>query len=127
MKPLKLIYLFLLIPFFSFGQVTNVDLKTNLDPVNGIIEVYIVINEGSATSIAERVQFNSQISFRTPADVSIEVDESFMPLVDNFNYNGIGPIRWKVTQILEGPSDFPDHNFYSISPQCHCITKMCML
>jgi hypothetical protein len=95
-------------------QAVNYELKYN--STTGLHDCYIIIKKGSAVTMRERVQFNSQISVLVPTGSELEVAQTYMPLEDNQQYGGVNPIKWKVEKPLITPAASPRLDFYSITP-----------
>jgi uncharacterized repeat protein (TIGR01451 family) len=74
------------------------------------------INSGSATTTIQRIQFNSQYSIVTPSNTSLNIVESYMPLLNNSTYTGTTPIEWQKGVVTLSPSITPESNYYSINP-----------
>jgi len=99
-----------------FAQVQGVDylMKYNCDA--NVYDVSIVILSGSASSITERAQFNSQITIAVPTGEQFQFVEQFMPLRDNQDYMSVEPMEWKLGNAAIAPADQPAMDFYPISP-----------
>jgi hypothetical protein len=96
--------------------VTGVKYQMRYDTTTCLFDCYIVITEGSATSAAQRAQFNAQYSIVVPAGSMIEVDTSYMPLIANQTYTGTIPMTWALTNHLYAPCAQPQNDFHSIIP-----------
>lgn len=109
--------LFLVLFIFSArAQVTGVLYHVEYNDETNLHDCSIVINSGSATSVAQRIQFNSQYSLIVPAGSDLEIVETYNPLLDNIDYNGTDPIDWAISMTSMSPSNFPNNDFYSIVP-----------
>ena len=118
MKTLKLLIFGTLLLFVGSlsAQVTGVNYQLKYDTVDCRYDAFLIINAGSASSISERVQFNSQFSVIVPTGTTVAVDESFMPLLNNSNYTGTEPIDWQLgTSVINDPA-LPGYDFHSITP-----------
>ncbi|MBK9152561.1 MAG: hypothetical protein IPM26_16965 [Saprospiraceae bacterium] len=71
---------------------------------------------GSATTVAQRTQFNAQITLIVPASDSLIIVERFNPLQNNGSYMGTIPLDWVVSSTVFAPEAQPQSNFYSIIP-----------
>lgn len=99
------------------SQVESVDYLMKYNCETNQYDVSIVILEGSATSIPERVQLNSQISIVVPAGEAIVVTNKYMPLQSNQNYTGSAPLDWSMSNPIFAPGAQPENDFYSIFPK----------
>ena len=111
-----LFVIFLLTSFYVCGQVTSVDYLMKYNCETNQYDVHIVIVDGSATTIPQRAQFNSQISFVVPTGTPFNLSESYMPLRNNQLYNSNEPLEWSVSPPLVSPSVQPESDFYGITP-----------
>lgn len=119
MKNLIANIVFLFFSTISIAQVTSISYSIDFDYAEGDTSFYdcnIHIDEGNATTISQRIQFNSQFSFVTPSDVSLEVIDSYMPLKNNQSYTGTEPIEWNIGTQVHNPIVFPNKNIYAINP-----------
>ncbi|MBK8701459.1 MAG: hypothetical protein IPN29_18705 [Saprospiraceae bacterium] len=99
------------------GQgVTGVKYQMRFDTSTCLFDCYVIITQGSATTIAQRVQSNAQYSILVPTGSLIEVDSSYMPLQNNQTYTGTMAMTWSLTNQLIAPCAQPQHDFYSIIP-----------
>ncbi len=96
--------------------VTGVKFQMRFDTTTCLFDCYLIVTEGSATTAAQRAQFNAQYSIVTPAGSFIEVDTSYMPLVGNQTYGGITPMQWTLTNHIYAPCVQPQNDFHSIIP-----------
>nr|MBP6694692.1 hypothetical protein [Saprospiraceae bacterium] len=98
------------------AQVTSVNyqLKYNTDSCR--YDAFIIINAGTATSVARRTQTNAQYSIVVPTGTGISVARSYMPLKDNQTYTGTEPAPWTITTSVIAPAAAPDYDFHSITP-----------
>lgn len=115
-----LIGLFAFTTFFSFemdAQVTEVDFQMKYNTDDCLWDVYIIIQEGSATTIPQRAQFNAQISVVVPTGTSITgVPINYMPLQNNQSYTGTDPLKWTLGTPVIDPAASPGNDFYNITP-----------
>jgi fimbrial isopeptide formation D2 family protein len=92
-----------------FGQVTGVKYKMNYNVFTNTHDVYLVITEGSATTMIQRTQFNGQITVVTPLGVKSTIKESFNPItVSGF------PLIWSSGSRLSNQLSKAEYN--SITP-----------
>ena len=112
-------YLLIIVLAISFsvnGQVTSVDFLMKYNCETGLYDVNLVVLDGSATTIPQRAQFNSQISFVIPTGETISIVEKNMPLQNNQQYDGTVPLNWKLSAGLISPEAQPENDFYSVTP-----------
>ncbi len=98
------------------AQVTSVSYMIDFDYQNGDTLYYdcnLRINSGSATSIQDRIQFNSVFTIITPSEANLEVTESYMPLV----FQGTESTEWQISLSIQSPASAPENNLYSILPE----------
>ena len=79
-------------------------------------DMSIIINSGQASTIAQRAQFNCQISIVIPTGESFQIMEEYMPLINNQNYTSTTPTNWGVISAIASPSSQPENDFYAIAP-----------
>jgi len=115
MKNLFLL-LFFIVSVNLLGQVTSVDYLMKYNCETNQYDVNIVILEGSATTIPQRAQFNSQITIVVPSGETLELTETYMPIQNNQAYTGTVPLKWTLGTPLISPSAQPESDFYSITP-----------
>lgn len=119
MKNFKTLLL-LIILSVSYGkinsQVTAVDYYIKYNPTTCLFDCCLIVGEGSATTVQQRIQSSSQYSIVIPLGSSLEVKKLNMPLQSNQNYSGKFPAEWKTGSIVEGPAAAPQSTFYSIVP-----------
>ena len=93
---------------------TNYLMKYNCE--TNLYDVYIDILDGSATTIPQRAQFNSQISFVVPTGESISIVDNYMPLQNNQQYEGTVPLEWLLGTGKISPEEQPESDFYAVTP-----------
>ena len=123
-KSLPILFL-LFVSTIITAQVTGVSYMLDFDYQNGDTLYYdcnVRINSGSATTISERVQFNSQFSIVAPTGVAVKVVENYMPLKNNATYTGTEPIDWQNGTIVSNDPAFPNFDFISITPYIDLTT-----
>lgn len=112
-----IILFFCCISSLIYGQVTSVDYLMKYNCETNQYDVSIIILEGSASSIPERAQFNSQISIVVPAGELLALTDNYMPLQGNQNYNGSVPLDWNLSNPIFAPEAQPESDFYSVFPK----------
>jgi uncharacterized protein YjdB len=98
------------------AQVTGVNYQLKYDTVDCRYDAFLIINAGDASTISERVQFNSQFSVIVPTGTTVTVDTSYMPLLDNSTYTGTVPIEWQKGSVVVDDPALPGYDFISITP-----------
>ncbi|MFT4534840.1 MAG: hypothetical protein ACJA1A_001858 [Saprospiraceae bacterium] len=118
MKTLKLLIFSTLLLFVGSmsAQVTGVNYQLKYDTVDCQYDALLIINAGDASSISERVQFNSQFSVIVPTGTTVDVDTSYMPLLNNSTYTGTEPIAWQKGSVVSNDPALPGYDFISITP-----------
>ncbi len=115
-----LIGLFAFITLFSYdldAQVTQVDYQAKYNDVDCQWDFYIIIQEGSATSVPHRAQFNSQYSIVVPTGTVITgAPINYMPLQNNQSYTGTEPLKWTLGTPVVNPAASPGNDFYGVTP-----------
>ena len=99
------------------SQITGVKFLLEKHSEKSAIDVYLVIVEGSANSLKERVQFGSQISLVIPKELTPKIAKSYMPLNDNQNYTGTVACRWNMFSKTISPSNNTECSYISITPE----------
>ncbi len=98
------------------AQVTALKYMIKYNKETNQIDCYIIITEGRASTMKQRVQFNSQVSFVLPTGIELEIIKTYMPLNDNQNYTGNAPCKWKIMSKIMSPEVSPDYDYYSVVP-----------
>ena len=99
------------------AQVTEVDYQTKYNITDCVWDFYIIIQEGSATTIPQRAQFNSQYSIVLPTGTVISGSPiNHMPLQNNQSYTGTIPLKWTLGTPVVNPPASPGNDFYGITP-----------
>ena len=98
------------------AQVSGVQYGISYNTETFNLDCYLYISEGSAFSVRDRVQFNSQFSLLIPSDIKVDLASSYMPLVDNQNFLGSVPLQWGITSKIVSPESMPDFSFYAVTP-----------
>jgi len=110
------ILLFCLMTSSLAAQVQGVDYLMEFNCETNKYDVSIVILSGSATTIPQRVQFNSQISILVPTRSPFVITDNYMPLQNNQNFTGTIPLEWAFGGEVYAPAAQPQNDFYSIVP-----------
>ena len=99
-----------------YGQVTSVDylMKYNCDTDQ--YDVSLVILAGSATTIPQRAQFNSQVSLVVPTGETVMITDLYMPIQNNQQYDGTVPMTWSLGSPVLSPAAQPESDFYGVTP-----------
>jgi|GEM_PF-5405866 len=106
----------LLLAFISNAQVSSIKYKLDYNEVTELYDCKIIIEEGSASSIIERIQLNSQYSVVVPTGSTVEIAELNMPRTGNQFFDSSTPATWKATSIIYQPEILPDNDYYAFSP-----------
>ena len=110
------ILLFCFMTSILAGQVQGVDYLMKYNCETNKYDVSIVILEGSATTIPQRVQFNSQISIVVPTRNAFIITDEYMPLQNNQSYTGTIPLDWITGIQVFAPAAQPENDFHSVFP-----------
>jgi hypothetical protein len=101
--------------FISYSQVKKVSYQLLFNETTALYECYLNIDEGSARTSAERVQFNSQVSIVMPTGSEISVVENFMPLENNINGKSTKPQRWNVSNRIN--NELSGYDYVGLNPR----------
>ena len=112
----SILWIFFL-PVLLAAQVSNTGYGLSFNPVTNLYDVYLHINEGSATKAKDRVQFNAQLTLLVPEGSEVEIVKCYMPLQGNQLYNGTKPMQWNKANVIKKPASDPFHDYISIAPQ----------
>lgn len=116
----KLIYVLIL--FCSIGinnldaQIEELKYLLQYNCETNQYDVNIKIMEGSASTVLQRIQFNSQLTILVPTGMSFEIVDRYQPLEDNQNYQGTIPNEWGTYSPIISPDGHEEYDFYSIAP-----------
>lgn len=120
------IFLCLIFADSLIAQVTSVNYQLKYDTTLCRYDAYLIVNSGSATTAARRIQFNSQFTIVVPTGVSLSVAASHMPLLDNAAGGGTVPPKvantWSITSSALSPAAQPESDFYSIVPNLAAVS-----
>jgi hypothetical protein len=116
-----LVKIFIFLPFILSAlhmnaQVTSVQYGILLNPTTNLIDCFIYVEEGHASSARERVQFNAQYSLLIPTGGLVSMESTYNPLTYNQNFEGEQPIKWNITNKVKSPEINPEYDFYGITP-----------
>lgn len=98
------------------AQISSVNYRLKYDTTLCRYDAYIIINSGSASSIAHRTQFNAQYTVIVPTGTTLTVAQSHNPLQNNQTYTGTTPLTWQISSIVDAPAAQPGSKFISIVP-----------
>ncbi len=105
-----------LISGLSSAQVGQINYQVKFNAATNLFDGYILIKQGNAISMRERVQLNAQFTVVVPSGSNIEIVKSYMPLQNNQNYEGSKPVAWSVSNVKEQPFTDPFNDYVSIIP-----------
>ncbi len=112
---LLLLFVFISFVFAVKAQVTEVKYKLVYDTASCSYIVYLHIINGSATSTAQRTQFNSSVSIVVPTGSILTMGQHYYPLKNNSTYTGTIPYPWGITNTIIAPSAQPQNDFYYVT------------
>lgn len=113
---LAILYFIPLVHSDLVAQVTGIKYKLKYNTDTELMDCYLVITEGSATEMKQRVQFNSQISLVAPKGTVPEIKNTYMPINDNQKYTGTQPCKWKIMSVVISPAISQEYIYFSIVP-----------
>lgn len=99
------------------AQVLDLKYVLQYDCDSNYYEVRIAVMEGSATTIQNRAQFNSQLTVVVPTGKVVIHHKSLLPLSNNQNYGSSTPIEWNMMNPVFAPSGMGAYDFYSWAPK----------
>ena len=102
--------------FVTNAQVTSVKYLIDYNDLNANYDVKLFIEEGSATTVVQRIQFNAQITVVVPTGSTLSIGEFFNPIENNQNYNGTDPAEWGMGVPSIAPPTQPEEDFYNFFP-----------
>ncbi len=98
----------------TYSQVDSVKYILTFDEENCVWDVNLYIQQGEATAVPHRIQFNSQISIVYDTSLTINgAPVNYNPIQNNFNYNGTEPMVWQPSTMVSSPAADPVHNYQS--------------
>jgi len=98
------------------AQVDKVSYSLEYNAEQCMFDVFLNVEAGKTKNTMHRVQLNSQISVVAPANTNINVEENFMPLVDNQTKQSDEAASWEVTSMLNAPEVTEHLSYHSITP-----------
>ncbi|MFT4533803.1 MAG: hypothetical protein ACJA1A_000378 [Saprospiraceae bacterium] len=117
----KLIYAFILVCVAGISkvdaQITELKYLLQYNCETNHYDVKIKIMEGSANSVLERVQFNSQLTILVPTGMSFEIVDRYQPIQNHQSYEGTIPNEWSTFSPVLSPEGHSKYDFYSIAPK----------
>lgn len=113
------ITVFLFLCFFTTisAQVESVKYIVEYDKATELVECKILIEKGSATTLFERAQLNSQYTVVIPTGSEVEVVNFFNPVQGNQTQQGTEATPWVIGSKVLAPASMPQNDYYSITPQ----------
>jgi len=115
--------IFALVAVVSLGinnataQVTSTKYIMDYNCESNYYEVKLLIEEGSATSTMERVQFNSQMCIVIPTGEGFEMMERYAPFVNNQQLDSDIATDWIADSPVIAPEGNDEFDFYTIAPK----------
>ena len=97
------------------AQVKGVQYAVVYNSNTSLFDCFLYILEGHASTALQRVQFNAQYSV-VPSGAKVNIEQKYMPLIDNQNFESAQPIDWAISSKLIAPSIFPEIDLYGITP-----------
>ncbi len=99
------------------AQISELKYLMNYNCETSQYDVSIKIMEGSANTILDRIQFNSQLTILIPTGMSFEIVDRYQPLEDNQTYQGTVPNAWATYTPIISPDGHEKYDFYSVAPK----------
>ena len=99
------------------SQVDSIDYQIRYNDQDCLWDFYIIIEQGNATTIPTRAQFNAQYTFVVPTGTSVGNPIGHMPLQNNQAYMGTIPTEWSYGAPAFNPPSFPGFDFYPVAPK----------
>ncbi len=111
------LFFFILSSLFLSAQVDKVKYLLSYNNDSCYYDAFIVIEEGSATEVYHRFQLGGVFNIVVPFGTEISIVRSYMPLLNNANYNGTVPLDWNfIGGYYDYPAVNPQERFCSIYP-----------
>lgn len=98
------------------SQVTQIDYQIQYNDETCLWDFFIIIQEGSATTVPQRAQFNAQFSFLVPTGTSVANPVGVNPIQNNQGYTGTVPTEWRFGAPTFNPAAAPGVDFYPVAP-----------
>ena len=99
------------------AQITELKYLLQYNCETNHYDVKIKIMDGSANSVLERVQFNSQMTILVPTGMSFEIVDRYQPIQNHQTYQGTMPNEWSTFSPVLSPEGHSKYDFYSIAPK----------
>ena len=99
------------------SQVDSIDYQIRYNDQDCLWDFYIIIEQGNATTVPTRAQFNAQYTFVVPHGTSVGNPIGNMPLQNNQAYAGTQPTEWSYGAPAIDPPSFPGFDFYPVAPK----------
>jgi hypothetical protein len=115
-KNLLLATAFISASLASEAQVQKVNYKVQFNKETNLFDCFMVVKEGKASDVRERVQYNAQFTVVVPAGSKVSMAKSYMPIQNNQKYDGTTPLQWSVANLTSSPESDPFRDFVSVVP-----------
>lgn len=115
-KSIVVFFIAIFLPLFLRSQVQKVNYFMKYNETTCLFDFCIIIKEGQATTMQQRVQMNAQYSVVVPTGSTVTVAAKHNPLQSNQNYTGTIPMDWQIGSTVYSPAAMPESDFYSIVP-----------
>lgn len=102
---------------FGFSQISSVNYNLKYNIETCLYDVYMVVNEGSASKVKERAQFNAQVTVVAPLASKVKIVKSYMPLLNNQGMKSVTPSSWSISNEVESPENLENSQLVSILPE----------
>lgn len=106
----------LMLPVSLCGQVQKVNYFMKYNEATCLFDFCIIIKQGQATTMQQRVQMNAQYTVVVPTGSTVTMAAKYNPLQSNQNYTGTIPMDWQLGSTVFSPEAKPECDFYSIVP-----------
>lgn len=94
------------------AQINEVQYQLKFNESTNLFDCYLLITDGNATQANEKIQFNSQYTILAPANSSVQLVKSYMPLVDK----GSKAQPWSIANVSSRPAADRLHDYISVVP-----------
>lgn len=109
-------FLFLFLSITTFSQVQKVKYFVKYNDATCLFDFCIIITEGQAMTMQQRVQMNCQYTVVVPTGSTVSLAAKYMPLQSNQTYTGTIPMEWQLGSLVVAPASKPECDFYSVVP-----------